>query len=450
MTRAAEATAKPVETAEEQILAAFSARAGALPGARHPAVRAAREEAMAHFAVAGLPHRRMEAWKYTDLSRRLSAVPGLAPLDAAPAESAPAFDVAGWRVARFAGGSLASGPEDGGGAHLVRLSEALDEGASRALDALKLSEDADSVAALVAALAHDGILVTVPKGAHVALPLGLVLRAAQRAPEASFVRLSVRVEEGADLTLVEDHAGRSGLAMVHLDARLEAGARLAHLRLQDEGAGLTHLARSDVRLARDAHYVHGFASLGAGLSRHELRITLEGSGAQARLLGAWLAGAGRHADTTTLVRHAAPHCTSLQTIKGVVAPEGRGVFQGLVSVARGAAGTSGHQLAKALLLGPRAEVDQKPELEIFADDVKCSHGASVGELDEDALFYLRARGLPEPQARALLTGAFLGEIFDGLTESFGGALADVVRVSAEAGLAAMTRDVAAGKAGSGP
>jgi Fe-S cluster assembly protein SufD len=192
---------------------------------------------------------------------------------------------------------------------------------------------------------------------------------------------------------------------------LGAGAQLHHVRIAPKASGAVQVEEVAMTLARDARYHAHYANFGAKLSRLELDIALEGEGAEARLSGVSVLSEDNHADVTTRIIHAVGKTQSGQLFKKVAGGKSRAVYQGKVTVAEGADGSDSRQTAKALLLGPRAEADLKPELEIFADDVKCAHGAAVGDLDADSLFYLRARGLSESEARALLLHAFLEDGF---------------------------------------
>ncbi|HSJ95749.1 MAG TPA: Fe-S cluster assembly protein SufD, partial [Myxococcota bacterium] len=191
-------------------------------------------------------------------------------------------------------------------------------------------------------------------------------------------------------------------------------AAVDHVRLQLDGAGATHLGHVHAGVARDGRYASRTVALGAAISRLELVVTLDGEGAEATLDGLYVAAGGQHSDNRTTVDHARPHGTSRELYKGVLAGRSRGVFSGKVIVRRDAQKTSAEQRNANLLLGADAEVDSKPQLEIEADDVRCSHGSTIGQLEEDALFYLRARGLDAEAARALLVRAFVGEILAGL------------------------------------
>jgi Fe-S cluster assembly protein SufD len=209
---------------------------------------------------------------------------------------------------------------------------------------------------------------------------------------------------------------------------LAAGAHLTHVRLQDFPESAAQLATTYVRVAEDATYDSFVLAAGAGLSRNEIHATLAGPRATCHLNGAQLLNGMRHADTTTAIDHAAPHCASRQTYKSVLAGRSRAVFQGRIHVHQVAQKTDGYQMNQALLLSPDAEMDSKPQLEIYADDVKCSHGATVGELDEGALFYLRSRGIPADEARSLLVHAFLVDALELVSDA---TLRDVLSAATE-------------------
>ena len=190
---------------------------------------------------------------------------------------------------------------------------------------------------------------------------------------------------------------------------------LTHVRVQNEATDAFHMATIYAAVAAGGTYDGFTLNIGGRITRTEIHALLDGPGAVAHLNGAQLLTGSQHADFTSVVRHAAPKGTSRQTIKNVLNGQSRGVFQGRIEVARGAQGTDGYQMNRALLLSPDAEIDTKPELEIFADDVKCSHGATVGELDAEQLFYLRSRGIPDSEARSMLVRAFLAEALDPVT-----------------------------------
>jgi Fe-S cluster assembly protein SufD len=342
----------------------------ALPFAR-------REQAASHYRSLGVPGRRIEEWKYSDLRAAL----GEAGLDQGTAS---------WKL-----GALPDGVE------------AFDLADVHAPDWVKthfgsLKENALSAASL--AYAQGGVALRVSKQAQA--PLSVEFSGAGN------LRVLIVLDAHAELTLQENLAGTQQ-RNVGVEIVLGATAQLNHVRLAPAAAGAVQIEEVSMTLARDARYHGHYASFGAKLSRLELDIALEGEGAEAHLSGVTVLGAG-HADVTSRIHHAVGATQSTQLFKHVAGGKSRAVYQGKVAVAAGADGSDSRQTAKALLLGHQAEADMKPELEIFADDVKCAHGAAVGDLDADSLFYLRARGLPENEARTLLIHAFLEEAVDAI------------------------------------
>jgi Fe-S cluster assembly protein SufD len=224
---------------------------------------------------------------------------------------------------------------------------------------------------------------------------------------------AIGVPAGASLVLLESYEGEGGhVAEFDLSIRLGEGARLERIVLADEDAAAVIVSRAEVELAPGASFAQTVIASGARRQRLETRVSHPGGGASARLDGVYVLADQRHADITTVVTHAGMDGTTEQLTKGVVRDQARGVFQGRIVVQPGADKTDARMGHHALILSERAEVDAKPELEIFADDVACAHGNTVGALDQDALFYAEQRGIPEPEARALLTEAFLGEVVD--------------------------------------
>lgn len=355
-----------------------------------------RDEARAVFNGRGVPTRRVEEWKYSDLKVALG--------DAGLGEGAAiarALVPAGVEQVDLAAADAPAWV----GAHLGTL-----------------TKNALSEASL--AYAQGGIALRVPAGKAIDVPLALDL------VQAGHVRVLLVVEAGASLTIMEsgDAAGprNAGVEIV-----LGEGAVLEHVRI---AANTTTVQVEEIglSLAANARYRAHFANFGGKLSRTELTIALEGEGAEAHLSGISVLAGDAHADVTTTVIHRKPNTHSTQLFKKVAAGKSRAVYQGRVVVAKGADGVDSAQTAKALLLGETAEADLKPELEIFADDVKCAHGAAVGDLDADSLFYLRARGIPEDEARGLLLHAFLEDAVaeitrDELREQVRGHLEDALK-----------------------
>jgi Fe-S cluster assembly protein SufD len=334
-------------------------------------------EAAAVVHSHGVPHRRTEEWKYSDLKSALG-------------EKGLGAVVAEWLV-----GNLPSGVEMFDLAQPNPPAWVMNHFARPTQNVMR-------AASLV--LSAGGVAFRVPKGAQIADVLKLDFTGP------GHVRGLLVLEEGASLTLVEGVGPKSietDFRNVGFEILLSAGAALEHIRISPQAGDAVLVEEVSVHLASRADYRAHFAAFGSKLSRLELEIALEGEGAQANLSGVAVLDGKRHSDVTTHVIHRAGNTASAQLFRHVAAGQARAVYQGKVTVAKGANGSDSNQSAKALLLGDGAEADLKPELEIFADDVKCAHGAAVGDLDAESLFYLRARGIPEAEARGLLLQAFL-------------------------------------------
>jgi Fe-S cluster assembly protein SufD len=359
------------------------------------------------FAGAGFPTRRDEDWKYTDLKlvSRRSFTPGAAfPVDV------PGIDGFDCPALVFVNGRLTRTLGLPQGASVVSLSEAIADGhpACRAL----LGEIADPgrhrFAALATALFADGVLVELAAGVELAAPLRLVFVAGGDQPALACPRVLVHAGPNSRATIIEHYVAGSGeaLSLAVTEVALEAGARLDHYRLQEESAENFHLGVLAARLERDATLVSHNLAVGARIARLDLDVKLVGPGARVEMNGLYVTRDRQHTDSHTRVDHAVPRTTSDELYRGVIGDRSRAVFNGKAIVHPGAAGTDARQSNANLLLSPHAHVDTKPELEIYADDVKCAHGATTGQLDAAALFYLRSRGLDEATARSLLTFAF--------------------------------------------
>ena len=329
-----------------------------------------------------LPTRRVEEWKYSDLARALG--------DAGFGEDS----------ARVLAGPLPQGVE----------AFSLDEpNKPEWVKAHYGKLPANSVSAVSLAKARGGIALRAHKNKHGEAPLALDFTGH------GHVRALLVLEEGASLTLLE-RCGSAETRNAGFEIVLGRNARLDHVRIAPNSSAV-QVEEISMTMANDAQYRAHFANFGAKLSRLELAIVLQGAGAGADLSGVSVLSGTSHADVTTYVIHEVGETQSLQLFKKVVGGGGQAVYQGKVTVKPGADGSDSRQTAKALLLGARAEADLKPELEILADDVKCAHGAAVGDLDADSLFYLRARGIPEKDARHLLLHAFLEDAVAGIANT---------------------------------
>ena len=448
-----------------------AARLGAgLPGAGHAALDALRARALARFVREGLPATRLEDWKYTSLAAvdrkplpvlpaEQAALPALAAVLAhavlpdaphrlvfvdghfAPAlsqHSLPAGVRAGSLAAR-----LAAQPQDGlpFDADALLAEHARAPATAPAVRAGGLGTglaptgstmtgitagqpaQGSSLAALNLALGADGLDLEVPAGVVLDAPV-LVLFVSVTAETSALPTSSIRLGEGARATVIEQHFSlHEGTGLHSVLQRIDVGAHadLHHIKVQHEGLRVQHVADTEATVHGHGQLHSLVLALGGQLAREDLRITLAQTGAHADLDGLYLASGRQHLDHHTTVHHASPACTSAQSYRGILDDAGRGVFNGRVIVAKDAQHTDAQQNNANLLLSDAAEIDTKPQLEIFADDVKCSHGATIGQLDPAQLFYLRSRGLDKTAARSLVTFAFAARTLhriDGTTPLF--------------------------------
>ncbi len=274
--------------------------------------------------------------------------------------------------------------------------------------------ESNAFAALNTAFLHDGALILVPRGLAVAAPVHLLF-IATRKHAANYPRCLVVAESGSALTLVEDYVALQDEAYFTnavTEIALAGDAQLHHVKVQREGAEAFHIANCAVSLAQSSRYHSVSIALGSRISRHNLGVRLAAEGAECSIDGLALIGGKQLADTHTLIDHAQPQCSSRQLHKCIVDGTAHAVFNGNIMVRAGAQRTDSSQSSRNLLLSAKARVDTKPQLEIFADDVKCAHGATVGQLDLDEVFYLKSRGLSDTAARNLLTYAFGAEIIE--------------------------------------
>ena len=373
-----------------------------------------RERAFEAFAETGLPHRRMEAWKWTDFKAAVKAVE--APEQGAQSAPLPA---AGQAVIEFSAGG-------------VTLPDTLPDGIQlhERTDAQALS-DAEEVplGAMTAALAGrvgglDTLIIEVTGEASA--PLHIVTRGDR--DETNFARVSIIVRPGASLDLVESHVGGAGFSSFLLEISMQEGGAVRRTVLQRGSADEAQAITAVVNLGDKSEYVQTALAFGAKVARLETRLTHQESGSHATLNGAYLCAQGFHADFTSHVRHGAPSSVTRQVTKGAVLDGGTGVFQGKFHVPRTIGQhTDADMQHQALLLEDGAEIFAKPELEIYADDVECAHGNTSGALDPNQLFYMRQRGIPDAQARALLTEAFVSEALEEANDGVRDALLDAAR-----------------------
>ena len=366
-----------------------------------------RAAAFKRFVDRGLPTRRIESWHYTDLRAAM--------VDAAPL--APAPDHAAIENARQA---LAERKKIGP-ARLVMLNGRLIAELSEGLPAsvavgrrepLPLGTD-DPMIGLIEAMSLDGWVVEVSDGAEIAEPIEIVNIASGEGAYSLYSRIEIALGVGAHASFVETFLGAGKAVQRHAATTLTLaeGAQLKHVVVVDDAAEL-HLESQIIELDEKAE-LNAFALVSGGaLTRRQIFAKLVGEGAKVALVGLSLLDGSRRADTTLQVVHSAPGGTSREFYRAIVDDEAIGIFQGKVIVANGAQKTDGAMKSQAVLLSPQAQMNTKPELEIFADDVVCGHGATVGSLDPEQVFYLRSRGIPKDDAEAMLLEAFGGEAID--------------------------------------
>jgi Fe-S cluster assembly protein SufD len=374
------------------------------------------------YALAGadiaLPHRRLEDWRWTDLRQLIGdAYP---PLPVAPA-SAPVSDAiarspfgksAGQRIVMI-DGHLARerSVSSGAGLEIIDLASGVPAWAE-----YSYPDSDDPILAINRAFASGGIALRIAAGTYPEA-IEVVHISTRGQPRTLSSRLIIRLEMGSCATLVETHlsSDSSHVSNSVTAAILDKDARLERVKLQAERERAIHLANFYAHLGERAALRDCTVTMGGKITRQQGFVTFSQEHADARISGAYLLRGKQHCDTRLLVDHRVASCTSRELFKCVVADEARGIFQGKVVVQRGAQKTDGKQSAHALLLSAAAEFDAKPELEIYADDVVCGHGATVGELDEEQLFYLRSRGIAPAIAKAMLVEAFIGEVLEGIT-----------------------------------
>jgi len=414
-----------IKTAAETALTrTYTQARDQLPG--DDAIAAQRAAAFDVFAREGLPHRRIEDWKYTDLRALMrDAKPLAGPPDAAAkacAKTAGAMigDVETRRLV-FVDGAFV--PELSDTANLERgltvrsLADALTAGDAALAGHLGKLAPADDVAvALNTALMGDGAVIRIAANSTIERPLHLVFVSSGK-PAATFMRSLVVVEPGARAMLIESHEGPAG-GDYQVNAAVELfvgdGAHMDHVKVIGEGADALHVSTLAAAIGARSRFNAFTFTAGGAVVRNQLFLRFDGEDTVAGVRGATLIKGAQHADTTLVASHIARGCQSREMFKTVLDGEAHGVFQGRIIVRPGAQKTDAKMMTQALLLSERAEADNKPELEIYADDVQCGHGATAGALDDDLKFYLMARGIPAHEAEALLIRAFLGEAIEGI------------------------------------
>jgi Fe-S cluster assembly protein SufD len=424
------ALARKLDPAGDSFQEDFARHASSLPGGSLGWLNARRRSAFSAFAATGVPNRRVEAWKYTDLANALD--PGLQPASALQAVKPDTIFPPQEIELSFANGFLVGGANDKR-IELIDLAKLEAQTPAWLRDYLGiLASGADQpMGAASLALMRGGAAIRVRN--DVSLHLAFANTPGAK-PQVSHSRIVLIVENGVSVKLLETHSGAAGardFRNIGFELVLKPNANLEHIRVQKDAATAVHVTSMGAVLENESRYRALYAALGAELSRLDINIRLAPhSEAVLHNVAALAAGI---ADTTSVMDHASPHTCSRQLFKSVLGGTARAVNQGRVVVREGAVKSDSHQLFRALLLSRRAEADAKPELEILADDVACGHGTAIGSLDEEALFYLRSRGIPEAEAKLLLIRAFLADAIEGFGDE---AVHDCLWREIEAGLSA--------------
>ncbi|CAN5592147.1 Fe-S cluster assembly protein SufD [soil metagenome] len=383
-----------------------------------------RRHAIERFVELGFPTMKNEDWHYTSVApivtrefNRTSSPGPVAPTDV----DQLLFGAPEWLRLVFVDGWFApelSNFEDRAGVQAGNLSAVLARG--RRSDVAELGTIADhqtaAFTALNTALMQDGAVIRIGANVEMDTPIHLVFVSAQPVPlSASFPRNLLVLDRGASATVIESYVGvrdESYLTVPVTEVSLGDGARLEHIKVQNESPGAFHVGTMQARQERDSE-LHSFSyAAGAELSRTNIYTLLDGEGSSCTMNGMYMVSGLQHVDHQTRIEHAQPNTTSREIYKGILDGHSHGVFNGKVFVRPEAQKTDGKQSNNNLLLSDHARVDTKPQLEIFADDVRCTHGATVGRLDEVALFYMKSRGLDAEQARTLLIYAFAAEVLE--------------------------------------
>ncbi|MEE8172920.1 MAG: Fe-S cluster assembly protein SufD, partial [Alphaproteobacteria bacterium] len=406
----------------------FEAAVTDLPGRDLPWLFSGRQAAMARFSELGLPSQKVEEWKYSNLSPLAKTdftSPDRKAAEAARDEVAQRFAKEGTsRRLVFVNGML-DGPLSAladlpAGVRVLGLADAMAGDGDLLKTQLDVAPEFNghALAALNAAFMADGCIIILEPDAELALDLLFVAAPNGGAP-AYHPRISIAVGAGSRVTISERHAALGDLEYWSnpvTEINLGEGARMRHYKLQEESGRAWQTSLTKARIAAGATYENFIVATGGRFARNEIEVALAGADASCELGGGFMLTGEQHVDNRLRVDHVAPDCTSRQTYKGVLDERAHGVFQGKTVVHRNAQKSDGNQLSRALLLSPDAVMDTKPELEIYADDVKCSHGATVGELDGEQMFYLRTRGIDEASARSLLIAAFMEEHLQSVTD----------------------------------
>jgi Fe-S cluster assembly protein SufD len=377
-----------------------------------------KDDGFSAFEKQGLPLRWVENWRYTKPKFVEKFDFEKAPKEIIALREERVLDIKAYKIV-FNNGHFISELSDITAAKNVdfySFASLKDDAPSHLLEKINKNSDISKNSLLALNTAHidDGFVIRIKENANIDKPIHVIFNSHAKENDV-FVnhKIIIVAEKNSNATIAESHLGQEGLkyfSNVSTDVFVEENATLKHYKLQNDKRDSFHVSYNAVEVQENANYESFTLHKGADLSRTEMFIDLIGEGAKCLCDGGYLTAQSRHSDITSYIKHSKGNTFSNQMIKGVASEESKSVYQGKIYVARDAQKVDGNQLHKALLLSPKAEVDCKPELEIYADDVKCSHGATIGELDDKQLFYLRSRGISKEDARSLLIEAFLDDL----------------------------------------
>ncbi len=393
----------PAETA---LIEAFGERLGLLPGDSEVMVQ---RDGAIEMIKAGFPTRRIESWHYTDLRRLLGKVPEF---DATASVRAPDPILEGSGLVTLINGAISGKPSLAEGVSFASLAEKLTDGSAAA--ELKTYGSDDTIGAINAAFVADGVALDIAAGTELEKPVELQnLQAGGQ----THVRMVVNAGAGSRAVIVERQSGEgAGLVSSVSQLTVGDGAEVTWLIIQEQPETAQHLAQFKAEIGADAKLTLFIMNAGGKLVRQEVHVKVSGEGSDFQLRGVNLLSGDSHTDVTMVLDHAVPHTGSVEVVRNVVTGKAHGVFQGRINVHQAAQKTDARMACNTLLLSDDGEFSAKPELEIFADDVACGHGATVTEIHGDHLFYLMSRGITEKSARGLLVKAFVAEVIEELED----------------------------------
>lgn len=412
--------------AEISLVEAYENGHSDLPGNSASWLVDLRKKSAAQFANHGLPHKRVEEWKYTDLRALLSDLPPVAMQPHKNKELSVSsnlregFQDIERHTAVFVNGFFNTELSNLGGllseVDFLTLEEAIfrnPDWVSKYLNTL-VSDEQNPLVALNTSLMSGGFALRVEAGTHVEKPIEFVFLSEGANASSVMARGLIIVEEGAKVSILESHISSNVPSHMNLVTEISVArnAKLSLAKIQAQEANTSHIHTRFITMDEEARLKDFTLNLGAQMSRNQTHLSFEGEGAEADLAGSYILSGKAHSDTTLFVDHKVPSCLSKELFKGVLADTSTGVFQGKIIVHRDAQHTDGQMMTQGLLLSEDAHFYTKPELEIYADDVQCAHGATSGQIDEELMFYLLSRGIPPEAARAMIIQAFLSETLE--------------------------------------